>query len=939
MNVNTKAMLLEALGKGSAVYDWGAIMALGRDTVNALLQAKFLERLSQTDFIQPITETYFVDESRTERVAFDELVFGPPSLSFEHASGHSARVRVHMELIAGRCTSWSMFPGEPHYLRRSHQLAPGLGNQLEFMVDLIVMPAEGAASRQLQLALDLRNATAPTCALGQGSAERMGQFMLEQLLSRPAFAQPFYFMTIAPIGSEALTAIDVTLISQRAPDGAGTGSVPEADGAVLLFMQLAGSGNAGFIPGAMPYLLPRKVDSIAENTGAALLIGRLRAQIRAEPARSLLPQLVMPGGATIAIDDEHQPHDLICFGELEASASMAWLSPGISSIAAGESVAFSSNGARVYDWQARGVNSPRSAGSISEQGSYHARSIEASGSAQRVTVVTAKASQAADAQLRAALVIESAEPLTVSPRVVTWFRGYADVALRASGSSALTWKLLGERMGDIRPDPEDPRRATFTPTPQNTPFVRLQRIEVSDGNKTGHATIVLFGVGPNLQVEPFPPPRLSPGASQQFNLTNGEQAVWEVFGPGAIDSATGMYTAPAQTNEEVSVVVARAERFAGAVVVEHHTPAPAAAMAQEERWKTLKEFSLKRNNQARNQVFANGFQQVGVDIVIATHSFKDSNGEEVWDPVSDLELSTLVLTDEINNPVPYLTGDELGIPEGSEHTWMVSKRRHAMFDYYPTGQTAEAEPLSSEADGKRTVTVYVHSREAEIANFRAMFQDHNRGWHSSVDDDDVKGEIQLEGVQLPLKSLDYFKWPEQGKRVANQGGEDYEGDRYNYWHSTTDYWELSGNGISFADVVFDSMSMVMWESEQLDETFASYTGLAFKPRRPEEATEIPPGVNYQAELQLLAQEDSVNYSELDYAFKGQEEVTAGAVLVTLDRTSKLPFWDDHGTTKYREVLNSSVKFTVTDNYGNKHPLRLLFSGLVDARNYLELKLQ
>ncbi len=233
----------------------------------------------------------------------------------------------------------------------------------------------------------------------------------------------------------------------------------------------------------------------------------------------------------------------------------------------------------------------------------------------------------------------------------------------------------------------------------------------------------------------------------------------------------------------------------------------------------------------------------------------------------------------------------------------------------------------------------MHSRVAETAYFRARFQAHTKKTHYSIDTTVGFGEIQLEGIKPLETSLELFSFPELGKRVASGPGEDIKDDRFNYYHSTTDYWELTGRGIHFVDVKFDTYSMIKWESEQLDETFVSFTGCAFKPWRPDDTAEIPPGVNYQAELQLLAAEPTVNFKGLDYDFKGQEEVTSGALLFSLERTSNLIYWDDYHGTEYRKVLQDAVKFTVTDNYGNQHKLRLLFSGYVDPRNYLELKMQ
>ncbi|MFJ4354107.1 hypothetical protein ACIPZ5_24860 [Pseudomonas sp. NPDC089428] len=998
MAVNTKSALLTELAKGPRDYGWGAILALGRDTLTALLQNTFSDRLSRNDFIPPIAGSYYLDERQNDQVIFEGLMFGPPSLSFEQASGQSNKVVVQMELIAGRCENWSVAPGTVKHLRRIHRLVPGLGQRLEFTANLVILPLEAPGEKQLQFALDLSSATDPRCKLSSEAAEPMGKFMLKQLMAQSAFKQPFVFMTAVPHCKDAFTIVDVSPITQRAPEGAGTGSSPESDGAALFLLHMSGTTKRGSTPGAMPYLLPRKVDSVAENMGAALLVSKLRGQIATEQTRRICSQLVLPGGQTLDVSDVHHPHDLIGFGGLKASARMAWLSPGLSSIAAGERVTFTTNGAQMYDWQARDISFPRAAGSATDK-AYQARPVEESGSAQRVTVVTAKVSEEADAAARSALVIESVEPLTISPRVASWYPNYPDeIVLRASGGSGLKWKLLETEFGTIVYDPNDPREATFKPTRlDNPPFVRVQRIEVSEGDKTGHATIVLFGVGHVLNVKPNPVPRIVPGATQSFSLPEDAPADWRLFGPGEI-SAKGEYTAPATTDEEASVVVAFDGPFAGAVIIEHQTPAPAQALSLSERWKTLKEFSLRLNNNNRNQVYANRLGQVGIDVILQTHSFKDEHGNEVWDPVDDTELNTLVLLDEANNPVPCLTGDQIGIPEGSPNKWMFTRRRQNKYHYFPVNQGHEVldpvdetelnspelldeannpvscltgdqigipkdsqykydyipvnpghevepkdegvERIPGEDEGRRVVTFFVHSHLAETANFRARFQAHTKKTHYSIDTTVGLGEIQLEGVKPPVTNLELFEFPKQmGKRVASGPGEIVKEDPFNYYHSTTDYWELSGKGFYFVDAKFETYSMVKWESEQLDETFATFTGSAFKPRLPDDTVEIPPGINYQAELQLLAAEPTVNFKGLDYDFKGQEDVTSGAVLFSLERTSNLIYWDDYGGTEYRKVLQDSVLFTVTDNYGNQHDLRLLFTGTIDPRNYLELKKQ
>lgn len=934
MEGNSKSELLAKLAEGDAMHGWGALLALGRDTANELLQATFLSTFRQQDFIVPISGEYYADAQCTEHVVFDGLMVGPPRLSFEKASGRSARVIVSMELIAGRCSARESFPGKARSLRRSHELSQGLGYALEVTTDLVVLPVRG--SDDLQLAIDLTKVSAPTCnlAVTDSAARRMGEFILDELRLQPGFNRVLGFVRITPNINSSVFGIQAAApLAQGAPQGSGS----PGDGAVLLLLKLRGTDAGTSLPDAAPYLLPRKDEGGGGNVAASLLVGKIREPHSPEPAKALLSQVILPEGLVLSMDEEHAPYDKIFFGELVPGDGSRRISPGLTSTGAGGTVAYSTHGGSLYNWQALEINYPRAAGTISDQGLYNTRPVGQLAAGQRIVAVSAKVSQQPDASMRSALVVESSEPLTISPRVVIWYPGYEDVSFTCSGEGTPRWSLLGDAMGRLQADPEDPRKATFKPDDARTPLVRLQRVEVSAGAHKGHATVVILASDPKLNIEPYYTPDLSPLATLDFALDDDVEGRWQLFGDGAIDDSTGRYTAPAQATGEASVVAAFAGPFAGVAIIEHQAGATAEAMYLQERWRELKSFNLTLNNERRNKVFANGYQQVGIDIEIATQSFTNSNGETVWDPVSDLELSTLVLLDASGNKVPYLLEEQVGIPERDYPLWMASKRRNH-FDYYPT-PTAVARVVSEE-EGKRRVTVYVHSRAAETAYFSAEFQDHNRGWRRSTDKDENKGKIQIEGVQVPAPNLSAYRWSENGgKRVAASKGFDYDGDTINYWQFTTYYWELSGEGIQFVNVVFDSISMLKWESEQYEETFCTYTGVAFKPRRPEDAPKLSTSVQYQAELQLLSREASINYSQLDYNFKGQEDVTAGTLLVTLDRVPNFKYWKDVSNPEYRNVLRQAMKLTLTDNYGNLHKIRILFGAGGSGRSVLELKLQ
>lgn len=938
MAANSKQNLLDELEKGSVLHGWGAILAIGRERFNQLLQTQFVDAFATQDFTLPISGEYFM-ENRTEKVVFDNLMLGPPQLSFKHASGRTAHVTVSMELIAGTCHAIAQHSGVPAWLRRSHVLMQGMGYQLQMQAVLRVIPIP--FSSQSQLILDLSTVTEPTCNLASSeiASRAMGDFIKQQLdQQRTEWVLPVLTLDLLGYDATAIESFDV--VTQKAPEGGGSGASPEDDGAVLLLMQLRGSATRGDVPSALPYLLPA-LDDGGGNYNAALLVDRMRASLLSRRAENTLARIMLVQAYQVSMAEEHVAHDAILFGDIGATAQSADLQPALSSVAASRQVNYQLKGTPAGAWSARNLLHPRACGEVVE-GRYTASALNEFVSHQQVVVVTAHVAGETGNKTSTALVVESSDPLAISPRVVLWGEGDAAIKLNASQSEGVQWSLEGGEHGILRPDPADPRIAHFVPKDQaGAAQVVLQRIKVSCGAESGYATVVILNRAPVLKVEPFHVSTMPPSGMQTFTLADYPADRWVLFGAGEIDSATGAYTAPESDAGEVSVVAGIAGIHSGFAVIEHQPNRPQQVASLRARWKTLNRFEISLNNANRNRVLANGLQQVGIDILIETNSFEGDEGV-VWDPVSDLELSTLVILHEDGTEVDYLSPGCEGLdPDetGSPRKWAVSKVRNR-FDYLPTGSTPAAQvPLRTPADARRTVTVYVHCLEAEVSKFKAKFQDHSNGWHYSQEKDETKGVVQLEGVRVPAPSISNYSMV--AKRVASRMGSDHGQplDTFNYWHYTTDYWVISARDVQFASARFDHASMIRWESELLKESYCTYTGFAFKPRRYPGAVPASTGIEYQAELQLLAKESLVNFKELDYGFKGQEDVAEGSLLLSLDRAPNLNYWYDTGGKKYREVLDKPLLFTLIDNFGIAHRLKATFGGGADGRNTLTLELQ
>lgn len=941
----TREDLLESLGKGDAMHGWGAILALGRDPINEALRARYVEAFGLDGMATPITASFYLDEARSEEVTFENVVLGPAQLSFKGATGTSAKFKVTMELIAGSCLYTSMLTGNVQRFRKKEVLYLGMGYRFEVVGELKVVP--DTYLRRSQVVVDLSAASEPTCTLGSMpiAAQKMGEFILEQLHQRLALSRPLPILDIDFYGNHALATVDFTVTGQQAPDAVQQDGASEDEGMLLLLLQLVADRARGTFPHDLPYLLPRK-DADSYYT-AALLVSRQRSPLVHDLGRSALDQVLLPDAYEIRMASEHAPYDKILLGDVQPSDLTRQVWPAMSSMGAAQSQQFTVTGQVTQGWSARNVEYPRASGTMNATGNYTTPAPIAIAGEQQIMLVSAPHIE--DGPSKSAMVVASADALGIAPRAVVWTKGQQPIRLTASEDGGM-WSLVEAEYGKLEVDPADTRHALFIPyEPDAAKPIWLQRIQVKKGGNTGYATVVIVSRTSALQVEPFHVAQLPSNGQQQFELIAEPQQLapgidWDVYGSGSIDD--GLYRAGESITSDVSVVVGSIFGMPGFAVIEHPRSTVRQLEANQQRWTELARFTLTPNRANAQQVLANGRQQVGIRIEIAT-SIIDTPDGSFYDPVSDLELSTLKLLHEDGTEIEWLPigveGLDPELAEGSGQLWVASKLRNR-FDYLPAATVdSDRDFVQVADDGTRTLTVFIHTLEVEPRFIKAKFQDHRNRWHFSDFNEIPEKQIQITGVKVPEVDRSLYEF--EPRRVRQEGGLDWVGesgeeDYFNYWLYTTDYWVLrSKAGFAFTDVRFDHASMMRWESEQLAESFASYIGFAFKPKRHPDARPASSGIQYQAHLQLLSLEHAEDV--LDYNFKGHETVPEGALLLSLERVSDWPFWYDRGLKVYREVLDRPMTFTLLDNYGSPHRLRVYFqnSGSQDHRNILGLDLQ
>lgn len=962
MSDNSKDALLARLAQGNVMNGWGAILALGRDPLEQLLQIRYLEGFGQSNFLPPISGSYFTDGQRNDEAVFDGLVLGPPKLSFAGASGGSPRVTVMMPFIAGEYQSYSRLVSQPPRLKSSHGLREEMGYHVQMTVGLQVV--EDQTTNQAKLVLDLSDADEFISNLGESEVAytAMGRFIQTQMARSEAFNHQFVLLSAELGGHDALSPRGLSVRTLAAPEGVQGSAGREGDGAAIILLDLRGRrfGGTWPVPGVFPYLLPDG------SSGVTLLVDKLRVPLLDELAGNLARRLILPGALQVRLLEQHDPHDRALFGRLVAGQAARQIEPAMARLTPGQSLQFGVYGQPVSGWAANNISQPRSCGAIDAAGHYQGADLKHFARENQVILVTTQGEVA----VRPALVVESTDAVEISPRVAVWRPGEYPIELTATGHGAWSWSLIpslqGSRGAARSDNPDKPvfvaqgvtnhgeledlgaGQARFTPhEPALMPEVLIQRIRVTDGftGAHGEATVVIFAYMAVLNVLPFHVGKVPLVGPVTFELENDVADSWHLFGEGDIDTDLGVYTPPPSPQTPVAVVMADIRnRYAGYAVIELMREAAQVAMFAE-RYRNVLHFKLTPVPLNARNLYANGLQQVAVDIEIETEDFRNSDGDLVSDPVSDLELASLRILAQNGQPIDYLLQGAEGLdPElGQGWGWSKSRNRYA---YYPGVGAGMAQRRAGD-EGKRFLRVWLQTTEAETRKFHAEFQGHDRRWHNSRTISKEAGEVELTGRRPPVFAANNYRL-EDPRRVAASGGKPVGQDTFNYYKYTTDYWDLTGTSqeygnFRFYKADFDQLSLIRWESEQLAETFSSYTGLAFKPVPHPDAAPATQAMGYDAALQLLTLEPSIGYhGNLDYGLKAGEEVAEGALLLSLERVWDMPYWFDGMSPggDYRSQLQGPMHFTLVDQYGNRHRLNVSFrpAGEPDSRNGLVLRL-
>lgn len=978
MTDNSLQNLLDRLRQGNVTHGWGAILAFSRDQVNGFLARQHIEGLEGLHFLLPYSDSFFVNDDQTEMVSLHGIVLGPPILSFEKASLNKSALTLTMNIIGGTYTAKRHPVLAPPTVLTAFAVTEDMGFHVRMEANL--HQAYGEVDKRGRVTMDLSVGEKVVCNLGsvEKIRERMGQYFQRYFAGQPQEQRRFTLGTVELNNYDPLSPTEFAVRTQPAPGATDEQSPGYGDGAIVVFIRLKvqeGEPAAGLpIEGSgFPYLIPDDMAGGMPRFSATLLIARQYLPLATDHQLTALGNMVFPGDNVFVEQqgERYDPYDRVLFGNVALKPTGVTIEPATVELGAARTqqfVARRGDGSTVasVEWTVSSPDFPIMVGTIAADGLYTA-SAQASMQRYRLPlVVTARYRENGLEKQVSALVHERFDTVSIGP-LIQVKDGSDPTPVTIQGTTIkdgpLSFRLLEPTLG-ARLEAIDANRQAYYPPPQlqSAPLI-VQRIEATDDstNSKVQASILLVNKSIFHVTEPYYVTGMAPGDTVQFSVEGipTDQMQWTVLGEGTVDN--GLFTAPAVGASSISVVMCELPPASPIHPASYGYSVVNFQPVQNEyvaiRWEELSVFAIEAPS-GLVQGYSNGFQQIPVRITLETKTV-DSNGQQIDVPVSDVELGTLRLVDEMTGQVvPFIDSFQEGIPYGSSLRWAahVKANRFKLYSSTVPGQTPRQRLPQPTNNRKRFRELFVHLADEGSRSFYAEFRDQDGAiWRSNADDIGGQPTLTVQGISPPTPNPvvgeNNSYWLARERVFSGEGDRGPDGDDdFNYFLDSVDHWRLSYKKPPFTQVAFSTLEMegnistIQWESENLEEQFFSYTGFAFYPQRYRGNDTPPVGLSFDPYYRTML--TTLGIGPVDEQFNGDSIPAPGELIISLHRVADMPYWHDgladgDPLKLYRQRLDRPLVFVLLDEEGNRHRLQIAFfsPSLDDSRNQLKLSVK
>lgn len=279
----TLVELTQSLHNKSLTYGWDALTLYDQRKANELLQQLYVERFdTENGNIEPASMiAEWGDGSHKEHIF--NLRLSSPLLSFEQSTPElDPRARLTMNMVGGMIVTTAEFPGGVVYTKRIMQVLPVNGSQL--WMDQPITKGNVNGLGDVIIDLDKADTFMANFVIGDLAQEDVGRRFKEYFDSLPAAQKKFSLGTIDGYDNGLLTPKNFEIKVMKSAPAALLNDAEYGDGAVMLFITMAGGTAGSSFPSAdSTYLIPAD-EGGKKFTGSMLLSSRVLAEKILKPA-------------------------------------------------------------------------------------------------------------------------------------------------------------------------------------------------------------------------------------------------------------------------------------------------------------------------------------------------------------------------------------------------------------------------------------------------------------------------------------------------------------------------------------------------------------------------------------------------------------------------------------------------------------------------------
>jgi hypothetical protein len=979
MSNSLQTLLKQMQQQGSTTLDWGAIWTIDRHTINNILRHDYLQRLAKYTMLAPLNGELTL-EGETEKHTFRHLLLGPPRLSFNYKVASSSYVTVTLDILAGTYQIMR-YPtrGNP-VLHKIEDLAPQMGYNLT--IELKLESMIGDINQRGYITLDLTKGSNYCCNLGTTSMlqSRIGDVLCQSMTLQP-LDRYYYALPMLDLNHyQRLSPYEFVIRTQASPVSDLPDSADDQEGGIVLFIRLFSADDNGREPATddFPFFIPDDLDDQGNRLYHSSLVINYSLLSENNDAQSdeqieKLKQCCRPDNYHFSESEQgrYTPYDMLIIGNVIPGEQTLNLIPDIAytfqdSPQPLQLCQGGDNPITADNWQVSCLSHSDAKGTV-EKNLYHATPANKMVRTQLAMHITAsRKSEEGTEQHANALIINSNSPMFFAPYCAVNVQQAIPIDLSAWGANdaetgeatEIDWQLISDRpygsLQTIGPNQarflpysttlegqkycdlflqQDEDNKTILVRPKSNRSVSLQLISASDTQNTHTVTlaIVISHYALLLPLLPSYIDTIAPGASRTFILNEeGYDPLdyrWRLLGDGTLDDS-GRYTAPTTFKQDQPVAVVVCELLRGNDVIRHgmsiiRLTSPVLNLPT---WQELTTFTLTSSSPT---CFANGNQQIPLLITLESAAVED-----VDIPVSDYELSRLRLVDTENNQeVPFLAATQEGIAGASDVQWAVNQQANRFIPY----RDEQAETLVSDSENSRIRYRYLWLQTTEVSETPHIFI---ARFHrdSGMPFDSEPLAITSQKIPAPASNVETDPDIAADYHLLRQrvyGDDDNESDAIDYYFPT--YHRNKTNSIKFAtlkmaiaDIQYQhrlfrgNISTIRWQTESADETLFSYTGYAFYPADCRLLLPSPTDATLDPLLYSLASINQEGGVDLRDQLIGNEALNAGEMIISLNRTINMRYWDDSNAQNpgqlFQTRLYPATEFILHDEEGNRHVL-------------------